>query len=63
MWKLWITINWVQNWYFYYVFQIGKVTIDYNEIKHNKRSEFPLLTHKGKSAGTLKLLELAIIEP
>lgn len=43
--------------------QIGHVTIDYNEIKNNKRAEFPLLTPKGKNAGTLKLVELAIIEP
>lgn len=58
MWKSWIMINWDQNWYTLILIQIGKVTIDYNEIKVNKRTEFPLLTEKGKSAGTLKLLEL-----
>ncbi|CAD8121959.1 unnamed protein product [Paramecium sonneborni] len=42
---------------------IGHVTINYDEIKINKRTEFPLLTTKGKNAGTLKLLELVIIEP
>jgi hypothetical protein len=39
------------------------VTINYDELKYNKRTEFPLLTPKGKNAGTFKLLELAIIAP
>lgn len=43
--------------------QIGHVTINYDEIKINKRTEFPLLTPKGKNAGILKLLELVITEP
>ncbi|CAD8210187.1 unnamed protein product [Paramecium pentaurelia] len=43
--------------------EIGHVTINYDEIKINKRTEFPLLTPKGKNAGTLKLLELIIVEP
>lgn len=42
--KSWIMINWDQNWYNIILNQIGKVTIDYNEIKVNKRTEFPLLT-------------------
>lgn len=33
------------------------------QIKENKRNEFPLLTKKGKPAGTLKLVELQIIKP
>lgn len=61
--KSWIMIKWDLKRYDQIYIQIGHVTINYDEIKINKRTEFPLLTPKGKNAGTLKLLELIIVEP
>ncbi len=44
--KSWIMINWDHNQYNIILNQIGKVTIDYNEIKVNKRTEFPFINIK-----------------